>query len=272
MRSRKSFSIPYIIWMIIFIVLPIILVVYYAFTNVDGEFTVENIIKAFSADSMIVFGRSVWLAFLATVICLVLGYIAAYLLSRIRSVSGAVVSVLFMLPMWMNFLLRTYAWRTLLDMNGILNQIITGMGFEPIQFLYTDNAVLFGLVYNFLPFMILPIYTVFQKMDNSCIQAAEDLGANKIQTFTKVIIPLSRPGIISGIIMVFMPAMTTFVISRILGGSNTLYYGDLIENQFLLISDWHYGSALAIVLMILMVVSLWIFKRSDKDGEGATLL
>lgn len=272
MKNRRSFSIPYLVWMVIFIILPIILVVYYAFTNVEGAFTLDNIIKAFGTDSMIVFGRSVWLAFLATVICLLLGYITAYLLAKMKSVSGAMVSVLFMLPMWMNFLLRTYAWRTLLDMNGILNQFITGMGFDAVQFLYTDNAVLFGLVYNFLPFMILPIYSVFQKMDTSCIQAAEDLGANKFQTFTKVILPLSRPGVVSGVIMVFMPAMTTFVISRILGGSNTLYYGDLIENQFLLISDWHYGSALAIVLMILMVVSLWIFKRSDKEGEGATLI
>ena len=270
--KRKIFAAPYMVWMIAFIAVPVALVFLYAFTDASMNLTAENIIKAFSQLSMSVLGRSVWIALLATLICLFLGYPAAYLLSKLKSTTGAIVTVLFMLPMWMNFLLRTYAWRTLLDMNGIFNQLITGMGFEPVQFLYTPGAVLFGMVYNFLPFMVLPLYSVFQKMDLSCMEAAEDLGANRFQSFLRVVLPLSRPGIVSGIIMVFMPAMTTFAITRLLGGSNVLYYGDLIENQFLLMSEWHYGSALSIVLMIVMVISMWFFKRYDKDGEGATLL
>ena len=270
--KRKIFAAPYIVWMILFIVAPMILVFVYAFTDSSMNLTLNNIMKAFAPLSMEVLLRSLWLAFLATLFCLLLGYPAAYLLSRLKSSTGALVTVLFLLPMWMNFLLRTYAWRTLLDMNGIINQFLAGLGFEPIQFLYTSGAVLFGLVYNFLPFMVLPIYSTFQKMDLSCLEAAEDLGANRFQSFMRVVLPLSRPGIVSGVIMVFMPAMTTFAITRLLGGSNLLYYGDLIENQFVLMSEWHYGSALSIVLLIIMVISMWIFKRNDKDGEGAGLL
>lgn len=268
----KLFAAPYIVWMVLFIVAPMVLVFLYALTDSSMNLTISNILKAFGPMSMTVLLRSLWIAALATLLCLLLGYPAAYLLSKLRSSTGMVVTVLFLLPMWMNFLLRTYAWRTLLDMNGIINQFLAGIGLGPVQFLYTPGAVLFGLVYNFLPFMVLPIYTVFRKMDLSCLEAAEDLGANRLQSFWRVVLPLSRPGIVSGVIMVFMPAMTTFAITRLLGGSNTLYYGDLIENQFVLLSDWHYGSALSIVLLIIMVFSMWLFKRNDKDGEGAGLL
>ena len=270
--KKTLLSAPYIVWLIIFILVPIVLVFLFAFTDSNMDFTLDNMLKAFESASMLTFWRSVWVAALTTLICIAIGYPTAYLLSKIKTSTGAVVTVLFMLPMWMNFLLRTYAWRTLLDMNGIINQMITAMGFEPVTFLYNEGAVLFGLVYNYLPFMILPIYSVFSKMDLTCVEAAEDLGANKLQSFCRVILPLSRPGIISGCIMVFMPALTTFVIPRLLGGSNTLYYGDLIENQFLLISDWNYGSALSLVLMILMAVSLIIFNKNDEDGKGVTLL
>ena len=270
--KRSKFAIPHTAWMAFFILAPIVLIFYYAFTDENMVFTLDNIVKAFSSTSMLIFGRSVLMAALTTVICILIGYPCAYLLSKLKAKNALIITVLFMLPMWMNFLLRTYAWRVLLDSNGFINQFITLLGFEPVQFLYNDGAVLFGLVYDYLPFMILPIYSVFMKMDLSCIDAAEDLGANRMQTFMRVTLPLSRPGIISGCIMVFMPSMTTFVISVLLGGSKTLYYGDLIEYQFLQFSDWHTGSALAIVLMILMILSMLLFTRNDKKGQGVTLL
>ncbi|MEG0585737.1 MAG: ABC transporter permease [Christensenellaceae bacterium] len=276
MNSRKVFALPYLIWLAIFILAPLILILLYAFTTTGsgGVFvlTTENIARAFSPLYMTVFWRSVWLALVATVVCLAIGYPAAYFLSKLKSSTGAFISVLFILPMWMNFLLRTYAWRALLDNAGIINQWIMALGFEPVQFLYTEGAIIFGLVYNFLPFMILPIYSIFQKMDTSCIQAAQDLGANKWQTFWRVTLPLSKGGIISGVTMVFMPAMTTFIITRLLGGSHFMMYGDLIEMQFLLLSEWNFGSALAVVMMLLTLVFMWLMRKYDKEGEGGGLM
>ncbi len=276
MGTSKSFALPYICWLAVFTVAPLILILLYAVTDVgsNGVFvlTMSNLAMAFEPTNMSIFWRSVLYAFMATAICLLLGYPVAYLLSRMRERTGAVISLLFILPMWMNFLLRTYAWRALLDNNGIINQGLIAMGLPPAQFLYTGGAVLFGLVYNFLPFMILPIYSVFQKMDNSYRNAAQDLGANRLQTFWKVTLPLTRGGIISGITMVFMPAMTTFVITRLLGGSHFMMYGDLIEMQFLLMSEWNFGSALAVIMMILTILFMWIMRRYDKEGEGAGLM
>ena len=207
---------------------------------------------------------------------MVIYYFLCMIPAQLTSVSYTHLDVykrqLFILPMWMNFLLRTYAWRALLDNAGIINQGLMALGFEPVQFLYTEGAIIFGLVYNFLPFMILPIYSIFQKMDTSCIQAAQDLGANKWQTFWRVTLPLSKGGIISGVTMVFMPAMTTFVITRLLGGSHFMMYGDLIEMQFLLLSEWNFGSALAVVMMILTIIFMWLLRRYDKEGEGGALM
>ncbi len=276
LNSRKVFALPYGIWLTIFILAPLLLILLYAFTATGSGgvliLTTENIARAFSPLYMSVFARSVWLAFLATAVCLLLGYPAAYILSKLKARTGAIISILFILPMWMNFLLRTYAWRALLDNSGIINQALTSMGFAPVQFLYTEGAIIFGLVYNFLPFMILPIYSVFQKMDLSCIQAAQDLGANRLQTFAKVTLPLSKSGIISGVTMVFMPAMTTFVITRLLGGSHYMMYGDLIEMQFLLLSEWNFGSALAVVMMILTIIFMWFMRKYDKEEEGSALI
>ncbi len=276
LQTRKVFAIPYIAWVAIFTIAPLILILLYAFTATGSGgvmiLTTENIARAFSPLYMTVFWRSVWMAFVATAVCLLIGYPAAYFMSKMKSNFAALISVLFILPMWMNFLLRTYAWRALLDNAGIINQGLMALGFEPIQFLYTEGAIIFGLVYNFLPFMILPIYSIFQKMDTSCIQAAQDLGANKWQTFWRVTLPLSKGGIISGVTMVFMPAMTTFVITRLLGGSHFMMYGDLIEMQFLLLSEWNFGSALAVVMMILTIVFMWLLRRYDKEGEGGALM
>ena len=274
--TRMVFALPYVAWIAIFTIAPLILILLYAFTATGSGgvmvLTLENLERAFSPLYMTVFWRSVWMAFLATAVCLLIGYPAAYLMAKMKSNIAALVSVLFILPMWMNFLLRTYAWRALLDNAGIINQGLMALGFEPVQFLYTEGAIIFGLVYNFLPFMILPIYSIFQKMDTSCIQAAQDLGANKWQTFWRVTLPLSKGGIISGVTMVFMPAMTTFVITRLLGGSHFMMYGDLIEMQFLLLSEWNFGSALAVVMMILTIIFMWLLRRYDKEGEGGALM
>ncbi|MEA5003197.1 MAG: ABC transporter permease [Christensenella sp.] len=276
LQSRKVFALPYVVWIGIFTVAPLILILLYAFTATGSGgvmvLTAENIARAFSPLYMTVFWRSVWMALLATAVCLLLGYPVAYILSRMKANTAAIVSILFILPMWMNFLLRTYAWRALLDNAGIINQGLMALGLPPVQFLYTSGAIIFGLVYNFLPFMILPIFSVFQKMDTSCIQAAQDLGANKWQTFWRVTLPLSKGGIISGVTMVFMPAMTTFVITRLLGGSHFMMYGDLIEMQFLLLSEWNFGSALAVVMMILTILFMWMMRKYDKEGDGSTLM
>lgn len=272
--TTKAFAFPYVAWIIIFTAAPIILVVFYAFSTPapDSVFTVQNMSKALSPLYMSVFLRSVGYAAMATLLCLLIGYPTAYYLSQLKSSFAGIIIMLFILPMWMNFLLRTYAWRALLDNNGIINQILVYMGFERVQFLYTGAAVLFGLVYNFLPFMVLPIFTVLQKTDPSYKIAAQDLGANRVQTFFRVTLPLSKGGIISGVTMVFMPAMTTFVITRLLGGGKFMMYGDLIELEFLQMSQWNVGSALAIIMLILTLIFMWFMRKYDKDGDGAGLM
>ena len=180
--------------------------------------------------------------------------------------------MLFVLPMWMNFLLRTYAWQAILDMNGPINALLKFLGLGTAQLLYTEGAVIMGLVYNFLPFMLLPIYSTFQKMDHGLIEAAQDLGAGRAQLLWRVTLPLTRPGIITGITMVFMPAVTTFVISRLLGGSHFMMFGDLLENQFMLLKDWNTGSALAVVMMVLLLLSMAIMRKYDKDEVGVGIL
>ena len=216
-----------------------------------------------------IFGRSLLLAVLSTVVCLLIGYPVAYIVSKMPEHKRNLVIMLFILPMWMNFLLRTYAWLPILGKNGIVNNFLGIFGIEPIQFLYTNGAIMLGMIYNFLPFMILPIYTVLSKIDTNLINAASDLGANKKQIFAKVIFPLSIPGVISGITMVFMPAVSTFVIPRLLGGGKDMLIGNVIEQQFTTLSDWHFGSALAIILMILILISMAIMSRFDgEQTEG----
>jgi len=270
MNKKKAFAVPYIVWMVIFTVVPLFLILFYAFIHRTDSgslvFTTEYIKSALSGSSMSVLILSLEYALITTVICLVLAYPAALFLWQLKSRIGSIVNLLFMLPMWMNFLLRTYAWRALLDANGPINQFLQWLGLPAMQLLYTEGAVIFGLVYNFLPFMLLPIYTAFTKIDRSYIQAAEDLGANKWQTLTHVILPLTKPGIITGITMVFMPAVTSFVISRLLGGSQTMMFGDLLENQFMLLKDWNTGSALAVIMMVLMLISMALVRKTDDDS------
>ncbi len=267
--KRKAFSAPYIIWILIFVIGPILITLFYAFGQ--GEWTLDNLSKAFSGDYIITFGDSVLTALIVTGICLLIGYPAAYIISRLRTSTARFIIILMVMPMWMNFLLRTYAWKALLDPSGIINQLLMSIGIPSQQLINTQGAVIMGLLYNFLPFMILPIYTAIQKMDSGLIEASSDLGAGKLQTFGRVILPLSMPGIITGIVMVFMPAITTFVVTKLLGGGHYFMYGDLIEFQFTTARDWNFGSALAVVMFLLMLVSMIIMRRIDKDGEGYML-
>lgn len=256
--KRKLFSYPYIVWMLIFIFSPMLLIFYYAFTS-NGSFTLVNVIAAAGTKNLAVLLDSIRLALITTVICLLLGYPVAYLLSNMKRSAAALLSVFFVVPMWMNFLLRTYAWKVLL---GAYTSI-----------LYTENAVLLGMVYNFLPFMILPIYTVLAKLDKSYIEAAHDLGANGRTTFVKVVLPLSMPGIVSGITMVFIPSTTTFAISQLLGGGKTMLYGDLIYMRFITEQAWSTGSALSVVLLVFVLLSMTVMRRMDQSAgtEGGKL-
>ena len=271
--KRSVFSYPYIVWMIIFIAAPMMLIGYYALTDKTGAFTLANLISGLRSQNMAVLWRSVVMALETTLVCLVLGYPVAYILSNMKRSRAAIVSMFFILPMWMNFLLRTYAWQVLLDTNGAINALLTSIGLAPQQLLFTETAILLGNIYNFLPFMILPIYTVLIKLDKSHLEAASDLGANGITTFARVILPLSMPGVISGITMVFIPAITTFAISRLLGGGMYMLYGDLIENQFLLVNEWGIGSALSFILLILVIISMLIMRNAERrtGEEGGKL-
>ncbi|MBQ4611307.1 MAG: ABC transporter permease [Clostridia bacterium] len=274
--KRQVFSYPYIVWMLIFILAPMVLIVYFAFSAAEGGLTLSNLVTALTNEIyMQVLVRSVWIALKATAICLLLGYPIAYILSTMKKRTAAILYVLFIVPMWMNFLLRTYAWQVLLDSNGIINSILSFLGLPAQQLLYTEGAVMLGTVYNFLPFMVLPIYSVLVKLDRSLVEAAADLGANPVLCFLKVVLPQSVPGIISGITMVFIPAITTFAISRLLGGGKFLLYGDLIENQFITLgqSAWPVGSALSFILLVLVLISMAIMRRAEHDaGEEGGML
>ena len=276
--KKKSFlAYPYMIWSAIFIVIPLILVIFFSFSKEvdDGYvFSLENYRVLMDPIYFKVFIRSIGLAGVATLICLIIGYPVAYIISKAPISKRGTLILLFILPMWMNFLLRTYAWVAILGKNGILNLFLGIFGIEPMSILYTNFAILLGMVYNFLPFMVLPIFTSLSKMDNDLINAAHDLGANDFKVFTKVIFPLSLPGVISGITMVFMPAVTTFAISRLLGGGKFLLLGDLIGQQFTVIGDWNFGSAVSIFMMIVILISLAIMSKfdDDSDKEGGGLL
>ena len=221
-----------------------------------------------------VFFRSIWLALISTVICLLIGYPIAYILAKKPENKRNFFLLVFILPMWMNFLLRTYAWMSILGRNGIINSILTTIGLKPLDLLYSNGAVLLVMVYNFLPFMVLPIYTSLTKMDKDVINAAYDLGARSSQVFKRVIFPLSIPGVVSGITMVFMPAVSTFVISRLLGGGQYMLVGNLIEQQFTTVGDWNFGSAISIFMMILILISMAIMNKFTDEGdrEGGGLL
>lgn len=274
MKNKKSQSLlayPYVIWSLIFIVAPILIILVLSFfktTNGETIFSLDNYKKILNPTYLSIFLHSIVLAFISTVLCLILGYPVAYIISKYNLKKRNILILLFILPMWMNFLIRTYAWMAILNTNGILNNILGIFGISPVKFLYTEGAVLLGMVYNFLPFMVIPIYTVLIKLDQTLIEASYDLGATKFQTFKKVIFPLSLPGVISGITMVFMPAVSTFVISRLLGGSKYLLVGNLIEQEITAVGDWNLGSSLAIFMMILILISMAFMTKYEKKYAG----
>jgi spermidine/putrescine transport system permease protein len=269
--------------MALFVVAPIVMVVIYAFSSAEGGFTLENFARMGTYAS--VFTRSFWLALLATAICLLIGYPAAYLISREGPRFQRVAMMLIMLPMWMNFLLRTYSWMSVLENNGLLNRLFAAIGlidlvnsifgtaYESFPMINTQGAVVLGMVYNYLPFMILPIYSVIEKMDASLLEAARDLGANGARVFRKVILPLSLPGVLSGVTMVFVPSVSTFAISRLLGGGTQMMLGDLIEQQFLGGAyNPHLGAAIALVMMVIVVVCMVVMNHFGEGEEQAVML
>lgn len=263
---QKLIAAPYIVWMIVFIIVPLAMVAYFAMTTADGVFTLENIKDVWQYAN--IFVRSIWLAAIATVICLVIAYPAAYILSRTSASAQSTLLMLVMLPMWMNFLLRTYAWMTILGNNGLINSFLGLFGIDSIKMLNTQGAVVLGMVYNYLPYMILPLYTVMMKIDKSVLEAAHDLGCNGAKTLFKVVMPLSIPGITSGITMVFVPAISTFIISRMLGGGSQLLIGDLIEMQFLGNSyNPNLGSAISLVLMVIVLIIMTVMNQFDAGDD-----
>jgi spermidine/putrescine transport system permease protein len=282
-NKRALFAVPYVGWMALFVVAPIVMVVLYAFTAASGGFTLENFARI--GGYAVVFTRSFQLALIATVICLLIGYPVAYMISREGPRFQRVAMMLVMLPMWMNFLLRTYSWMSILENTGLLNRFFSAIGLfslidrlfgvqlEYFPMINTQGAVVLGMVYNYLPFMILPIYSVIEKLDGSLLEAARDLGANSLGVFRKVILPLSLPGVLSGVTMVFVPSVSTFAISKLLGGSNELLLGDLIEQYFVGTSYNPYlGSAVALVMMVIVVVCMAVMNRFGEGEEQAVML
>jgi len=270
-RGRGRIAYPYTVWMVIFIVVPLFLIMFYSFTegdihNIkDLRFSLNGYKKVLEPIYLKVIGNSFVLAGISTLICLIIGFPVAMIIANTDVKYRNLLLTLFIVPIWMNFLLRTYAWMSLLSPNGLVNRVLLWLGLPKLEIMPGKGAVLLGMVYNFLPFMILPIYTVLSKIDKHVIEAAHDLGGNSVITFMRVILPLSVPGIVSGITMVFLPAVSTFVISGLLGGGKAPLIGDLIEQQFLSSRDWHFGSALSIILMVMILISMAVMSRIDKS-------
>ena len=282
-NKRALFAVPYVGWMALFVVAPIIMVVIYAFSTAEGGLTFENFSSMGTYAT--VFTRSFWLAIVATLICLLIGYPAAYFISREGPRFQRIAMMLIMLPMWMNFLLRTYSWMSVLENNGLLNRFFSAIGLftlinnllgtdiDYFPMINTQGAVVLGMVYNYLPFMILPIYSVIEKMDRSLLEAARDLGAGSARVFRKVILPLSLPGVLSGVTMVFVPSVSTFAISRLLGGGTQMMLGDLIEQQFLGGAyNPHLGAAISLVMMVIGVVCMVVMNHFGEGEEQAVML
>lgn len=273
--KKRMLALPYIAWTIVFSIVPLIIIFVYSFCertpygDIIFKFTTQNYVKFFQPIYLRVLWRSVLLAVTSTIGCLLIGYPMAWIIARAGEKARNFMVMLFVLPLWTNFLLRTYAWMGLLRENGFFNQVLMGLRIidEPLKLLYTEGAVFIGMVYNFLPFMVLPIYSVLVKLDQGHIDAANDLGANPRETFLKVVLPLSFPGIVSGIIMVFMPALSTFIISDLLGGGQTMMLGNLIQNQFLSARNWQFGSAISSVMILMVLVITLISSRYRSEGS-----
>ena len=275
MKKFRYASLPFAVYALIFILAPLILIVFYSFAGPNGGLTLEHYKAFFNFEDPVylqVLWRSIKVAAVSTLICLALGYPMAYILSKMRPGLRDTMVFLFVLPMWMNFLLRTYAWMTRLERTGLINTLLGKLGLGPLDLMYTQGAVILGNVYNFLPFMILPIYNVLVKIDSSVVEAAQDLGANRFVVFRKVIFPLSLPGVISGVSMTFMPAVSTFIISRLLGGGQQALIGDIIENQFKVVGNWGLGSAMSVALMVLILAAMNVARKYEDENAGGNVL
>ena len=264
----KFLSVPYVLWAIAFIIIPLLMVFYYGLTDKNGKFTFANVMAISDPVHLKSLYIALILALISTVICILLAYPLALILASIKNKNEHLSVFIFILPMLMNFLLRTLAWQTLLENDGIINNVLSFFHLPTLHIINTPAAIVFGMIYNFLPFMILPLYNVISKIDQNVLNAARDLGANYFQALLKITLPLSVPGIISGITMVFVPSLTTFVVSEMLGGSKILLIGNVIEQEFTQNSNWNLGSGLSIVLMVFIVISMVITSIFDKEGEG----
>lgn len=278
MKNKRSLgerlcAAPHIVWSLIFIAVPLIMVLYYSFTDRSGAFTLENITRL--GDYTTTFLRSIWFGIIATIICLLIAYPLAYIIAQSKARVQSTMIMLVMVPMWMNFLLRTYAWMTLLEDTGIINGLLTKLGLDPVQMINTSGAVILGMVYNFLPYMVLPIYTVMTKLDKNLVEAAQDLGANKFQVFRDVLIPGTISGVVSGITMVFVPSVSTFYISQKLGGGSFALIGDVIEMQFQVSNNFNFGAALSLVLMVLILICMAVMNKfgdTQDNSKGGVMI
>lgn len=269
--GSRLIAAPYIVWSAIFIIVPLLIMVYFALTDINGVFTWANIADIGKYKKA--FALSVLYAAASTVITLLLAYPMAYFMTKLKISSQRMLMLIVMLPMWMNFLIRTYSWISILANTGLVNTFLSKLGLGPVKLINTPGAVILGMVYDFIPYMILPIYSVMSKLDNSLLEAAEDLGSNGFNKFKRVILPLSRPGIISGITMVFVPSVSTFYISQKLGGNKTMLVGDVIEYFFNLGPDYYNtASAISLVLMVLILICMFIMNRFSDDEDGGVLI
>lgn len=269
--GQKLVAAPYLVWMVVFIVVPLIMVCFFAFTGNDGKFSLDYLKEVGKYGN--IFFRSIWMAAVATVICLIISYPVAYFLSRMNVKTQSTMLMIVILPMWINFLLRTYAWMTLLGNEGLINTLFGLIGLGPFKLLNTQGAVILGMVYNYIPYMILPLYSVMVKIDNSVIEAAADLGCPRLESVFRVVVPLSIPGIMSGITMVFVPAISTFIISRMLGGGGNLLIGDLIEMQFLGTAyNPNLGAAISLILMVIVLIIMSVMHRFEPNDDEKVLL
>lgn len=268
--GKKLIAAPYLVWSAIFIIVPLIFVMIYAFTDADGNFTLDYILAI--ADYKDVMLNSIWLGLIATLVCLVLAYPLAYIMSRAKLNVQRTIMMLIMIPMWTNLLIRTYSLMILLQDTGIINTFLNFLNLPTLSMINTNGAVVLGMVYNYIPYMILPLYSIMAKLDYSLIEAAEDLGSNKLTVIKKVILPLTTPGIASGLTMVFVPSVSTFYISKKLGGTTFSLIGDVIEMQFKSLNNYSLGSSLSLVLMIMIIICMMVMNRFTKDDDGGVLI
>ena len=274
MRRFSQLAIPYAVWVALMILLPMLLILLYAFTTqgndiVNFSFTLDHFIRFFTdQDFLLILWRSLVIAFKTTIICVLLGYPIAYFIARSSDKVRNILVLVITLPMWINMLVRTYAWIGILSAGGILQNILSFLGFGEPELLYTEGAVLLGMVYNFLPFMILQVNTSLCKMDKSLLEASADLGANRFQTFWRVTFPLSLSGVISGITLVFLPAVSSFFIPKLLGGGQFFLIGNVIENQFITVGEWNFGSAISMIMAVVMMLCMFLIRRVDERNSG----